>query len=238
VRSRGTRAALTIIFVLFGFMLATQFRARPPIVANLTYQRSEELSVLLKVAEEQRNALKEEVALLRDQVAKMQAGEDEVKVLQNELRKAMFLAGLTDVKGPGIVVDMSDSQKPAQAGQNPNVFLIHERDLQDVINAIFGAGAEAVSVNAQRFVSTTEVVCAGNVIMINGVRVAPPFKILAIGDPAVLENGLKMRGGVVDNLQLWGIEVKVKVEQEITISAYQGSLKFRFVQPVQKEVSK
>jgi uncharacterized protein YlxW (UPF0749 family) len=238
MRSRGSQAALTIIFVLFGFMLATQFRARPPIAGNLPYQRAEELSVLLKVTEEQRDSLKEEVAALRDQVAKMQAGEDQVKVLQGELMKAMILAGLTDVKGPGVVVEMNDSQKPSQAGQNPNVFLIHERDLQDVINAIFGAGAEAVSVNGQRFVSTTEVVCAGNVIMINGVRVAPPFNILAIGDPSVLESGLKMRGGVVDTLKLWEIEVKVKVDQEITIPAYQGSLKFRFVQPAQKEETK
>ena len=238
MKSRGSQAALAIIFALFGFMLATQFRARPPLAGNLTYQRAEELSVMLKVTEEQRDSLREEVTALRTQVAQMQAGEDQAKVLQAELGKAMVLAGLTDVKGPGVEVDMSDSEKPAQPGQNPSAFLIHERDLQDVVNALFGAGAEAVSVNGQRFVSTTEIVCAGNVIMVNGVRLAPPFKILAIGDPAVLESGLKMRGGVVDNLALWGIEVKVKQVQEITIPAYRGSLNFRFAQPVQKEASK
>jgi uncharacterized protein YlxW (UPF0749 family) len=117
------------------------------------------------------------------------------------------------------------------------VFLIHDKDLQDVINAAFGAGAEALSVNGQRFVSRTEVVCAGNVIMINGVRVAPPFKILAIGDPAVLENGLNIRGGVVTNLQFWGIDVKVKQEQEIIVPAFQGALAFKFAQPAQKEAT-
>ncbi len=229
MRSRGSWAALTIIFVLFGFMLATQFRARPPI-ASLQVQRAEELSVLLKVAEEQRDSLKEEMAVLRDRVAQMQAGEDQSKLLQEELNKARIMAGLTEVTGPGVVIEMNDSQKPAQSGQDANVFLIHDRDLQDVVNATFTAGAEALSINGQRFVSTTEVTCAGNVILINGVRVAPPFKILAIGDPAVLESGLNMRGGVVAGLKLWGIDIKVKQEQDITIPAYQGGLNFRFAQ--------
>lgn len=73
--------------------------------------------------------------------------------------------------------------------------------------------------------------------MINGVRLAPPLKIQAIGDPEVLQNALKMRGGVVDNLSFWGIDVKIKVEQEIVLPAYSGSLNFRFAKPVQKEGS-
>jgi uncharacterized protein YlxW (UPF0749 family) len=237
MRSKGSWAALTVIFVLFGFMLATQFRARPPIAGNLQYQRAEELSVLLKVTEEERDSLIQEVSALRDKVAQMQAGRDQEQVLREELNKARVLAGLTEVKGPGVVIEMTDSQKAAQPGQDPNVFLIHDKDLQDVINAAFGAGAEALSVNGQRFVSRTEVVCAGNVIMINGVRVAPPFKILAIGDPAVLENGLNIRGGVVTNLQFWGIDVKVKQEQEIIVPAFQGALDFKFAQPAQKEAT-
>ena len=234
MKSRGSWAALTIIFMLFGFMLATQFRARPPIAGNIQYQRAEELSVLLKVAEGQRDNLVTEVSTLRDRLTQMEAGIDQDRVLKEELTKARVLAGLTEVKGPGVVIEMTDSQKTAQPGQDPNVFLIHDKDLQDVINAAFGAGAEALSVNGQRFVSRTEVVCAGNVIMINGVRVAPPFKILAIGDPVVLDNGLNMRGGVVSNLQFWGIDVKIKQEQEIVVPAYQGTLDFRFAQPVTK----
>ncbi len=238
MKSRGSWAALTIIFMLFGFMLATQFRARPPIASTIQYQRAEELSVLLKVTEEQRDALVAEVAALRDKITQMEAGIDQERVLKDELTRARVLAGLTEVKGPGVVIEMSDSNKVAQPGQDPNVFLIHDKDLQDVINACFGAGAEALSVNDQRFVSKTEIVCAGNVIMINGVRLAPPFKILAIGDPATLENGLNMRGGVVSNLQFWGIDVKITQQAEIVVPAYKGSLDFRYAQPVQKEAAR
>ncbi len=236
MKGRGSWAALTFIFVLFGFMLATQFRARPPVTANLQYQRAEDLSTLLRVVEEERDNLLNEVTALRDQVTKMQAGEEaQEAILMSELNKARVLAGTTEVRGPGVAIEMNDSKRVAQPGQDPNVFLIHERDLLDVVNAAFGAGAEALSVNGQRFVARTEVVCAGSVIMINGVRVAPPFRILAVGDPAVLENGLNMRGGVVSNLQFWGIEVKIKQEQDIVVPAYQGSLDFKFAQPVQKE---
>ena len=99
MKSRGSWAALTIIFMLFGFMLATQFRARPPIAGNIQYQRAEELSVLLRVTEEQRDNLVAEVSALRDKVAQMEAGIDQDRVLKEELNKARVLAGLTEVSG-------------------------------------------------------------------------------------------------------------------------------------------
>ncbi len=234
MKTRGSQIALTIIFVLFGFMLAMQFRARPPIAENLKHQRAEELSVLLQVAEEERDVLKTEVASLRDQVADMRADRDEVKVLQAELQKSMILAGLTDVEGPGVSVEMNDSAKQAAPGQDPNVFLIHDDDVQKVVNALFAAGAEAISVNGHRLVTTSEIICAGNVIIVNGARIAPPIQIKAIGDPETLHAGLKMRGGVVDSLVLWGIEVKTRVEEKVVIPAYSGSLRLEHVTPVKK----
>ncbi len=197
-------------------------------------QRAEELSVLLKVTEQERDSLKEEIAELRDRIAEILAGESQVKVLQDELQKARVLAGLTELKGPGVVLEMNDSQKPLAAGQDPNLLIIHDDDILQVINEMFGAGAEAVAVNGQRIVSITEIRCAGNVIMVNGTRVAPPFKIAAIGDPETLCGGLKFPGGVVDGLSLWGIEVKVKPQEEITVPAYSGSLNFRFASPSKK----
>ncbi len=235
---RGSQIALTIIFVLFGFMLATQLRVRPPMPANVHYQRAEELSMLLDATEEERDRLKDEVKVLRDRVAEaMVASESQVKVLQEELLKARVLAGLVEVKGPGVTVEMSDAQKEAAAGQDPNLYIIHDDDVLAVVNELFAAGAEGMSINGQRVVATTEIRCAGAVLMINGVRLAPPLKIQAIGDPEVLQNALKMRGGVVDNLTFWGIDVKIKAEQEIVLPAYSGSLKFRFANPVQKEGS-
>ncbi len=234
MKTRGSQIALTLIFILFGFMLATQFRARPPIAESLKQQRAEELSVLLQVAEEERDVLRAEVTSLRDQVADMMAGQNEVKVLQAELQKSMLLAGLTEVEGPGVSVEMNDSTRQAAPGQDPNVFLIHDDDVQKIVNALFAAGAEAISVNGHRLITTSEIICAGNVIIVNGARIAPPIKILAIGDPETLETGLKMRGGVVDSLILWGIEVKIKTEEKVTLPAYSGSLRLDHASPVKK----
>ncbi|HHX10225.1 MAG TPA: DUF881 domain-containing protein [Firmicutes bacterium] len=238
VSRRGSQVALTIIFVLFGFMLATQLRVRPSSPANVPYQRAEELSMLLSATEEERDRLRDEVRMLRDQIAEaMVASESQVKVLQEELLKARVMAGLTEVKGPGITVEMNDAKKETGAGQDPNLFIIHDDDILAVVNELLASGAEAIAINNQRVVATTEIRCAGAVFMINGVRLAPPLKIQAIGDPETLYNALKMRGGVVDNLSFWGIDVKIKTEQELVLPAYTGSLNFKFAKPHQREGS-
>ncbi|HHT85778.1 MAG: DUF881 domain-containing protein [Bacillota bacterium] len=238
---RGSQVALTIIFVLFGLMLATQFRVRPSSPANIHYQRAEELSLLLSATEEERDRLRDEVRMLRDQVAEAmvatESSESQVKVLQEALLKARVMAGLTEVKGPGVTIEMNDAKKEVPSGQDPNLFIIHDDDVLAVVNELLASGAEAIAINGQRVVATTEIRCAGAVIMINGVRFAPPLKIQAIGDPETLHNALKMRGGVVDNLSFWGIEVKIKMEQELVLPAYTGSLNFRFAKPFQREGS-
>ncbi|HHW26881.1 MAG TPA: DUF881 domain-containing protein [Firmicutes bacterium] len=190
--------------------------------------------MLLQTAEQERDALRTEVASLREQITYMMEGQDKLDVLQAELQKARILAGLTEVEGPGVSVEMNDSTRPAQPGQDPNVFLIHDDDVQKVVNALFAAGAEAISVNGHRLITTSEIICAGNVIIVNGARIAPPIKILAIGNPETLEAGLKMRGGVVDSLVLWGIEVKVKIEEKVTLPAYSGPLNLQYATPVKK----
>lgn len=232
---RGSHAALTIIFLLFGFMLAIQFRVRPSIDANVYHQRAEELSLLLEMTEQERDKLREEVQVLRDRVAEFMAGQSDIKALQEELVKARILAGLVEVKGPGVVVEMNDAQDSVGAGQDPNLFIIHDTDILAVVNELCAGGAEAISINGQRIVARTEIRCVGPVITVNGTRIAPPIKIQAIGDPNVLEPALKMRGGVVDNLKLWGIEVKIRVEEELILPAYSDSVSFKFAKPVEKE---
>ncbi|HHY35320.1 MAG TPA: DUF881 domain-containing protein [Firmicutes bacterium] len=235
VSNRGTQLILTVVLMIFGFMLALQLKARPAITANISYQRAAELTALLKAVEEERNSLREEVKQLRDRLAESAAGLSREQALREELSKARILAGLADVKGPGVIVQMTDSKKPSSAGQDPNVYLIHDDDVRAVVNELFSAGAEAVSINGQRFVATTEIRCAGPVFMINGVRIAPPIEIRAIGDPETLDSALHLRGGVIDNLALWGIEVKVKREEEVLVPAYNGTLQFKYAKPVKAE---
>ncbi len=82
----------------------------------------------------------------------------------------------------------------AQAGARSKLILIHDEDLLKLVNELKAAGAEAITVNEQRVVASTEIRCAGPTISVNNNRISPPYVIQAIGDPAGLESALKMRG--------------------------------------------
>ena len=91
------------------------------------------------------------------------------------------------------------------------------------VNELNSAGAEAVSINGQRITSRSSIKCAGSIINVNGVRIAAPFTIKAIGDPEVLESALRFKGGVIDSLLPWGFSVDVSQEDEIVIEPYTQS---------------
>src|SRR5699024_2632690 len=99
-------------------------------------------------------------------------------------------------------------------------YLIHDSDLLSVINELRDAGAQALSLNGQRILATSEIRCAGSVVLINGQRVTAPFVIYAIGDPTTLHNALTMRGGVVDVLSQWKIQVNVTMSEKLLIEKY------------------
>jgi len=120
---------------------------------------------------------------------------------------------------------MDDSTKPVKAGENPNLYVIHDDDLLRVINELRAAGAEAISVNGQRLTGISEIRCAGPTLSVNNVRSSAPFEIRAIGDKKSLENSLRMRGGVVETLSVWGIQLDITVSDDVYIPPYRGSIR-------------
>ncbi len=122
------------------------------------------------------------------------------------------------ITGGGIAVTMNDSS--AQKSGNKNAYIVHAEDILAVLNELNSAGAKAVSINGQRIVGTSAVACAGSIVTVNGVRVAAPFEILAVGDAEVLQAALKFPGGVVDSLSPWGIEINIRKESILTVPAY------------------
>ncbi len=234
MNKRGSSIALALICALFGFMVAIQFRAKPPLAANLQQQRAEELSVLLRAAEADRDELNNQVTNLRQRVAETMEAQSRVTGLQKQLSQVMIMAGLTRVTGPGITVDIAEPPAvPKTAGQPaPYAPVLEESDVKKVINELQAAGAEAISINGQRIIAQTSVQGTGKVLIVNGVRVEKPIKIQAIGEAQTLATGLKMHGGVVDVFKFRGFDVKVKIEQEVTLPAFSGSFKMEFAKPV------
>ena len=108
------------------------------------------------------------------------------------------------------------------------MYVIHDDDILKVVNELRAAGAEAVSINGQRLIGSSEIRCAGPTLSVNNVRSSAPFEIRAIGEPKNLENALKMRGGVMETLKVWGIQMEIKSSDSVYVPAYKGSLKHEY----------
>lgn len=107
------------------------------------------------------------------------------------------VAGLTAVQGPAVRVTLTDAPADYEPpGVDGDLLVVHEQDIQQVVNALWSAGAEAMTIQGQRVVATTAVKCVGNTVVLHGVPYAPPYVITAIGDQAALENGLANSKGV------------------------------------------
>lgn len=167
------------------------------------------------------------------------ASDTTLTLLNNEIEDLKILAGLEEVKGSGITVTLDDTRAinkiAADAGfYDPNVYVIHDSDILMVINELKAAGAEAISINGQRIVTTTEVRCVGPVIQINGIRLTAPFKISAIGSPDVLANSLKLRGGIIDSIEQADIDVTIEKSDNIKIPKIEGVIEYRYATPVEE----
>lgn len=212
----------SIIFICFllGFMISVQVRtAQENVKTSTQYQRIEKLSDMLLRTEQERDELKAEIVRLKE-------GGNLRKEFPERIN---FLAGTTAVKGPGVVVSIEDSKKIISNSDNTNLYIIHDEDILKVINELRAAGAEAISLNDQRLISTSEIRCAGPTISVNNTRVAAPFVIKAIGNAKSMEDAIKMRGGVAETLSVWGIQVDIKKDNNIVIPAYKGATEFKYV---------
>ena len=143
-------------------------------------------------------------------------------------------AGVLAMQGPGISIVIDDSKKQSKTGENLNLYLIHDDDILKVINELRAAGAEGISINEQRLIATSEIRCAGPTLSVNNTRYSPPYEIKAIGDSQTLENALKMRGGVVETLQFWGIQITIKTENNVILPAYKSQFRFEHSKPIKE----
>ena len=208
---------IALVCVLIGFMVAVQFRTAQDAKGSLSQQRIEEISGRLLQTEHERDELSEELHKMQTAAASTDNQQD-----KDLLR---YRAALVPLEGEGVIVRMDDSTKPAKAGENPNLYVIHDDDLLRVVNELRAAGAEAIAINGQRLTGTSEIRCAGPTLSVNNVRSSAPFEIRAIGDKKSLENALRMRGGVAETLGVWGIQLDIKASNDVYIPPYRGSIR-------------
>ena len=140
-------------------------------------------------------------------------------------------AGLTAVTGPGRTVRLDDAPpRPAgaaPASDNPDDLVVHQQDVQSVLNALWAGGAEAVTLMGERVVSTSAVRCVGTTLLVSGRLVGPPFVLQAIGNTRGMRAALEVEPGValfqryVDD---FGLRFEVLTERLLHLPAYDGAL--------------
>ena len=236
MQNRGELAVMAVCVVV-GFLLAAQLRGvQLAGAADATNaSRLETLQSLYNDVVEERDGLTEQVGQLQRELElyRQQAasGDEGSEALKTELEQMEITAGLTDVEGPGVTVVLEDSTQANVTGDEAD-YLIHDNDILSVINELRSAGAEAISLNGERILATSEVRCTGAVVTVNGRRYAAPYVIFAIGDPDTLYSALTMRNGVVDILSQWGITVRVTASDQLLIPAYSGTVDYQYAKPV------
>lgn len=150
-----------------------------------------------------------------------------------ELKKNNMMIGLTNVKGEGVTVTMKDNNNVTadsiSASDDISLYLVHDSDIRTIVNELENAGAEAISINDQRVVSTTSITCEGNVISVNDEKVGSPFVIKAIGNSLKLYSALIRPGGNVEKLNSTGIATTVKQSDNIYISKYNGVISQKYI---------
>jgi uncharacterized protein YlxW (UPF0749 family) len=164
----------------------------------------------------------------------------ETRELKNQLDQYRFLAGLTPVQGPGVTVILRDSDKRPPTGVPSQIsdtfisnYIIHDADIQRVVDELRVSGAEAFSVNDQRIVSTTAIRCVGPAIQVNGIPLTPPYVINAIGDQSTLDGAFDLPGGIAETLRDTDpTMITVQKAPNLVLPGYDGTMTFRYCKPV------
>lgn len=225
--NKNYKISITLICILLGMLLVAQFRiTETQKKDSLPYQRLEIVSEKLNQAEREKEILKQELKKLQKK--------DTDQITVQQITRLKMNANMLEVSGPGIVITLNDSKTLSKPGENQNPYLIHDEDLLKTVNELRAAGAEALSLNDERIIATSEIRCAGPTVSVNNKRSSPPYVIKAIGNPKTLEAALNMRGGIVENLKVWGIQVSVKAEDEIVIKPYEDEFKYKYAKANKK----
>ncbi|WP_226924536.1 DUF881 domain-containing protein [Georgenia satyanarayanai] len=231
-RRRGS-VAVGVVAALAGLLFATSATLlkddadRSPTnlvdLARVETARLEDNEAEVAALRKQRDAL---VAAQQPQVEPDDTGAD----------LTALAAGRTPVTGPGVIVELWDAPAPpdlAAGGLHPDDLVVHQQDLEAVINALWTGGAEAMMIQDQRITATSSVRCVGNVLLLHGRHYSPPYRISAIGDPQALREAVDTSPDVavyrqyVDAVGLgWAFEES----DEIDMPAYTGSLRLEHAQ--------
>ncbi|WP_370413770.1 DUF881 domain-containing protein [Streptomyces fradiae] len=240
LRWRPVRVLTAAVFALAGLIFVTSFNTAKG--TNLRTDASLlRLSDLIEERSHKNAGLDESAAALRRRVDALAARDDGSTKAQDAKFKALeTAAGTTETSGPGLTVTLNDAPPNAQAAPGypepqANDLVIHQQDLQAVVNALWQGGAKGIKVMDQRLISTSAVRCVGNTLILQGRVYSPPYKITAVGDRDKLNKSLA-DSPALQNYQLYvkayGLGWKVDEHKAVTLPGYSGTVDLHYAKPV------
>ena len=221
-----------IISVILGMMcfiivylLCIQFRTIENIdVSEIEAMREDELRASLAEWKSMYQETEEEIESTRSKIAeyksKIESDEETGGLLEEDLKNAKMLLGLTDVQGQGVIIRLIDNDEQKVSSQ----------DLLELINELNSAGAEAISINDQRIIAMTDIFEVDSFIMVNEQRLTSPYTIKAIGDITYLQSALSIKNGYIDKYKTNGYTISMDSEENVQINKYNGELKLEYAQ--------
>ncbi|HEX5566450.1 MAG TPA: DUF881 domain-containing protein [Streptomyces sp.] len=224
-----------------GFLFCASFNT-----AQGTDLRSDDsmlrLSDLIQERSRGNQELETSAARLRQEVdALAQRDSGSTRAEKRGLADLRETAGTRKLSGPGLTVTLDDAPSDATARMpgipepQPNDLVVHQQDLQAVVNALWAGGARGIKVMDQRLISTSAVRCVGNTLILQGRLYSPPYTITAVGDTGELRDALD-RAPAVRNyreyVDAYGLGWSVEKHDRVTLPGYSGTVDLRHARPV------
>jgi uncharacterized protein YlxW (UPF0749 family) len=229
MKNKGSRILMVLMCIVLGIMVSLQLKSSLAATTGIPSSTDlvKQVANLKSRNEELTSKVDEYEKKINEYVAGTASESKVVDNLQKELDNAKKLSGLTDVEGPGIEITLT----PIKEVLTNETVSIKSSDLLDVINELNSSGAEAISINGERFTARTQIREAGYVLKINDTAFSPtePFTIKAIGDSDVLAGAFKLPQGVKDRLKSYAIDMTITESEKVTIPKYSKTLKYEYV---------
>ena len=228
------RPALAAVLAVIGFVVVVAVQARPANPESRLPRRFR-LAGLIERQQTTTRDLQSEVDRLHRQVdALVKAGASRAQGApgrEQELSTAQQTAGLVAVRGAGLRVSLNDSLLSQAPSGNVNDLVIHSQDVQAVVNALWRSGAEAISINSQRLVGSSAVLCVGNTLLVNGTVHSPPYVVSAVAAGRDRFEADPLVRRLRSDAESFGLRISVERQDGLLIPAFTGATTLHFARP-------
>lgn len=231
---------IAIVSVLLGVILSMTFKTVNVSIGKgvLPSQRAQQIAAELKkekeVNQELRATTDELEKKIREYETSVAQKDTYFKTLYEDAMKYRTLACYTDVRGEGLIMEITEPKSVTDLGEN--IALTYNVDiLLRLISTLNASGAEAISVNNQRFTSYTEIETAGGHLVINGVATNIPIVIKVIGNADYLYSALSIKNGIIDSLREYNYYVNVTKEKDVVVEKNRKPRVFKYAMPTEEK---